>query len=412
MKKSAYFFLIPVFIFLWSCSDDVNDSFGQTAKPIELRSELKPRIEQDNAFAWDLIKSIYKESGESNIFISPLSVSMALSMTLNGAKGSTREEMETALRISGFSEDDINEYCKTLSEALLKIDPLTQISIANSIWCRRGFPVENYFVQTNKTNFNAEVKELDFMNPETVSIINKWSADNTNNKIPKIIDKVSGDVVMYLINAIYFKGMWRMKFDKSNTQLKPFYASEGQSTQVEMMKMTSDFNYTKNRDAAYLELPYGNNAFSMVVILPNEGKTTEDVIKNMNTNTWNSNLDAFRAAKVNVELPRFKMECDYRLPLNLAEMGMKIPFTLDADFTGISRGGGVFISDVIHKTFIEINEEGTEAAAVTAVEATFGSTGGPSQPTVVNFSVNKPFLFVIKEKSTNVIMFMGKMSKV
>ncbi|MDR3060825.1 MAG: serpin family protein [Dysgonamonadaceae bacterium] len=411
MKKTVCFLIIPILLFLWACSDDVNDSDNfPDAKPVDLRSELRPRIEQDNLFAWDLFKTLSGETEDPNIFISPLSVSMALSMTMNGAKGATREEMETALRISGFSEDEINEYCKTLREALLKADPLTQINIANSIWYHMGFPVENYFVQTNKIHFNAEVREVDFMDPQTTDRINRWCADNTNNKIPKIIDGVSADVVMYLINAIYFKGMWRMKFEKNNTQLKPFYTAEGQSESVKMMKMTSEFNYTSDNQAGYLELPYGNNAFSMVVILPHEDKTIDDVVANLNADAWNRNLKTLGAVKVNLELPCFKSECEYRLPTVLNKMGMVIPFTRLADFRGISRGGGLSISDVIHKTFIEVNEEGTEAAAVTVVSM-FTSSSSQQQPPVIDFFVNKPFLYVIKENSTNVILFAGKMSR-
>ncbi|MDR1370285.1 MAG: serpin family protein [Dysgonamonadaceae bacterium] len=411
MKSSVYFLIIPAFIFLWACSEDVHDPDSPDAQPIELRSELKPRIEQDNTFAWDLFKTVYENTGKPNVFISPLSVSMALSMTMNGAKGATREEMEAALRISGFSEDEINEYCKTLREALLKVDPLTQINIANSIWYHMGFPVENYFIQTNKTNFNAEIKEVDFMDPQTVNLVNNWCADNTKNKITKIVDGFSSDVVMCLINAVYFKGMWKMKFEKENTQRKPFYYDNNRTEQVEMMSLASTLNYTSDENARYLELPYGNEAFSMVVILPHEDKTTDDVVKNLDITSWNNVLNSFGGTKINLELPRFKTECEYKLPSILKQMGMKLPFTDFADFTGISRGGGLCISDVIHKTFVEVNEEGTEAAAVTAVVMMVSSAGEGSVP-FTDFFVNKPFLFVIKEKSTNVILFMGKMGEI
>lgn len=410
MKNAVYSLLIPVFLFLWSCDESDDSGSLQNAKPIELRSELKPRIDQDNSFAWDLFKTVYGETKDPNVFISPLSVSMALSMTMNGARETTRKEMEATLRISGFSEDDINEYCKTLREALLKADPLTHISIANSIWYHKGFPVENYFVQTNKTNFNAEIKEVDFMDPKTKDIINKWCADNTNNKIPEIIDGVSADVVMYLINAIYFKGMWRMKFDKSGTQLRPFYSASGQVKQVDMMRLTSQLNYSYDKYAQYLELPYGNNAFSMVVILPDEGKTVDDVVKNIDLESWTNTLKSFGGTNINLELPRFKTECEYRLPKVLKAMGMSLPFSDLADFTGISRGGGLSISDVIHKTFVEVNEEGTEAAAVTAVSMV--TSAGPGSNNTINFLVNKPFIFIIKENSTNSILFMGKMGEI
>jgi serpin B len=411
MKRIVYSLIIPVFIFLWSCSEDMHESDSPIAPPIELRSDLQPRVEQDNTFALDLFKVVYESAEVPNVFISPLSVSMALSMTMNGAKGATRDEMETALRISGFSEDEINEYCKTLRAALLSIDPQVQINIANSIWYHMGFPVENYFVQTNKTNFDAEIKEVDFMDSQTVKLINEWCANNTKNKIPKIVDRISPNTLMCLINAVYFKGMWRMKFEKKNTLPKPFYYDNDQVKQVDMMNLTSEFNYTSDKNARYVELPYGNEAFSMVVILPNEDKTINDVVNGLDVTSWNNVLNSFHSRKINLELPRFKAKCGYQLQDNLKRLGMEIPFTGLADFTGISRSGGLSISDVIHQTFVEVNEEGTEAAAVTVV-GMFTSGDGSSGSSVIDFFVNKPFLFVIKEKSTNVILFMGKMGEI
>ncbi len=372
-------------------------------EPIELRSVLLPKIEQDNTFAFDLFKQIYQTDKSNNIFISPLSVSMALSMTLNGAKGETYEEMVKALRISGFSIDEINEYCQFLKKALLSADTSTEFSIANSIWYKLGFPVEAHFLSVNREFFGAEVTEADFYNPATLDRINQWCSDNTRGKIPTIIKEIPGNVVMYLINAIYFKGIWKTQFDKKQTFDGTFYNESGIKQLVKMMNQTGEFEYAADETTRYLTLPYGNGAFSMRLLLPNEDKTVEDVINHINSESWQNSFNSQRATEVCVQLPRFKAECKYLLHQKvLPEMGMITPFSAAADFTGISRGGGLSISNVIHKTYISVDEKGTEAAAVTAVEIV-----ETAMPTSISYVVDKPFVFVIQENSTGAILFMG-----
>jgi len=407
MKKNFIYLTVVSLLF---CACDKNNNNGidplPDAKSIELRSELLPKIEQDNAFAFDLFKQVYQTDKSSNVFISPLSVSMALSMTLNGAKGQTFEEMKNALRISGFSMDEINEYCQTLKNALLKADVSTEFSIANSIWYKQGFSVENNFLNVNKEYFGAEVTEADFSNPATLKRINQWCSDNTKGKIPTILDEIPADVLMYLINAIYFKGIWKYQFDKKQTFDGTFYNENGVKRLVKMMNQTGNFEYFADETACYLTLPYGNGAFSMRLLLPNENKTVEDVINHINPQSWQNISDYSAVMEVRLQLPRFKAECKYLLNDEeiLPKMGMVIPFSDCADFTGISKKGGIQISKVIHKTYVSVDEEGTEAAAVTAVEMTYTSAG-PTTP--INYIVNRPFVFVIQENSTGAILFTG-----
>jgi serpin B len=215
---------------------------------------------------------------------------------------------------------------------------------------------------------------------------------------------------MYLINAVYFKGIWASKFDKNNTRNEDFHASDGNTNQVQMMRQTANFNYGADEYGEYLELPYGNKAFSMIVILPQEDKTTENIIEHLNSERWNSAIDNMYGGEINLSLPRFKSECEYKLHENiLPELGMRIPFTEYANFSNISDIP-LCISGVIHKTFVEVNEEGTEAAAVTSIGMDFTTSVEPSQP--IDFIVNKPFVFVIREKSSGVILFMGKIGEI
>lgn len=410
MKKSILFTLIAGFAGLTACdsSDDLAKGNLPKAEKIELR--LSEKIKTDNSFAIDLFKTTYALENETNIFVSPLSVSMALNMTLNGAVNETADEMLIALRAKGYTIEQINEYSKTLREALENVDPSTQLTIANSIWYKNDFTVKNDFIKTNQDYYNAEVTPLDFKSPEALTTINNWCAKQTKDKIKEILEEIPGDAVMYLINAVYFKGIWVSQFDKKDTNTETFYLPDGQTTQVDMMRQIADFNYHQDNNCEYLELPYGNDAFSMILMLPNEGKTMDETIEALDDESWSLITENMYGEKINICLPRFKAECKYQLAEEvLPEMGMKIPLSSDADFSGISESS-LNISEVIHKTFIEVNEEGTEAAAVTSVGMM--ESAGPGEPQIIDYIVNKPFLFAIRENSTGVILFIGKIGEI
>jgi serpin B len=393
-----------------SCNSDLDDRVISDAKPIILN--LTEKIETDNSFAFDLFKTTYQSSDEKNVFVSPLSVNMALCMTLNGAAGETSDEMKEALRAKNYSLDEINNFNKSLREALLKVDTTTSISIANSIWYRNTLTVKKDFISVNKNYYVAEVNALDFNSPNAAKQINNWVSDKTNKKIPVIIQQISPETMMYLINAIYFKGVWKSKFKKNDTQDEYFHPGDDLDMyKVNMMKQTTHFPYTEDDNCRYLKMVYGNQAFSMILMLPQDDKTVDDVIANLNSESWR-NAMRMVSYEVNLRLPRFKSECEYKMEeAILPAMGMKIPFTDLADFSGITDFP-LKISTVIHKTFIEVNEEGTEAAAVTVVGMKDASAGPPPPGTIIDYIVNKPFAFAICENSTGVILFMGKMEDI
>jgi serpin B len=292
-----------------------------------------------------------------------------------------------------------------LREDLLDIDPSTALSIVNSIWYREGFPVKQSFLDLNRTHYAAETNGLDFSKPESVTKINEWCARSTGNRIKTVVEQIPDDAIMYIINAVYFKGIWRSKFDPANTRKESFHAANGTARQVDMMHQTQIFKYSSGENFAGIELPYGNGAFSMILMLPHEGKTVDDVLKSLTNDALNGILRTANLFDVHVALPRFKLECKYALhEKTLPAMGMKIPFSsVKADFGGISDIP-LYISGVFHKTFVELNEEGTEAAAVTSTE--IGVTSVGQSP--IDFRLNRPFLFVIMERSTGAILFTGK----
>ena len=376
--------------------------------PVELKKAEK--VARDNAFTFDLLRAVRKHTDKTNVFISPLSVSMALNMTLNGAAGTTADEMRTALRESGYSTADINAYSRELREALLRADPKTTIGIANSIWYCQGATVKAPFIEANRTYYDAEVQALDFSSPSATATINGWCAQKTNNRIKEIVKRVDPTTFMYLINAVYFKGAWTTRFEKKNTRSGDFRRADGSMQTVQMMNLMDTFRCASGDVCDYLEMDYGNHAFSMVIMLPKDGKTTRDVIAMMDGKKWADAIQSLTLKEIRVLLPRFKAECEYPMHEHiLPDMGMKLPFNSElADLSGIADIGAfgrLFISSVIHKTFVQVDEEGTEAAAVTSIDIV-----GSNESSF--FIVDRPFLFVIREKSTGVILFIGEIGEI
>jgi serpin B len=402
MKKLIYF-LIPI-LFAASCTDP--EVVIKDAVPIPLKAGMEKKIQQDNQFSLDLFKKTIAANDVNNVFISPLSVSVALGMAWNGADKLTKTEMESALNMSGLTDDQINEYYKIMLEALPQVDTSTKLNIANSIWYKLGFPVYESFLQVNKNYFNAEIHGLDFNKPSAVDTINDWCARKTNDLIKKPLDRISADAVLYLINAIYFKGIWSQQFDKKKTFETNFTTEKGTTNKVDMMQLKDTFGYAEDETAQYLDLPYGNKAFSMTVILPKEGKTTSDVLNQLSTKKWSEMITDLHNQEIQIYLPKFKVENKFELKEPLQAMGMNAAFTPLANFSKISEFD-LMISRIIHSTYCEVNEEGTEAAAVTIIE--FETTAMPMNPV---FNADHPFIFIIREKSTGVILFTGKMGSI
>jgi len=338
--------------------------------------------------------------------VSPFRVSMALGMTRNVASGRTLGAMTNTLGFAGMNDTEINESYKYIIETFSGLDPKVKLQIANSIWYRNNFIVEQPFVITNQQYFDASVTSLDFSSPSAADIINAWVKEKTNQLIPKIIDGIPGDAVMYLVNAVYFKGQWKYQFEKEKTENKPFHLYNGTELQVASMIQHETHSFFPGPGFTAVELPYNQGNYVMTVLLPDAGKTVEDVITQLSQANWNTWSKQFADRDIQLQLPKFKYEYDEKAmkPI-LSDLGMGVAFDSDkADFTRINANGGLYISRVMHKTFIETNEEGTEAAAVTAVEVGVTSVG-PDQ--TYYFTINRPFVYFIQEKSTGTILFLG-----
>ena len=362
-------------------------------------------IEIDNSFGLKLFREIDAQDPDKNLFVSPLSVAMALGMTYNGADGETREAMARALELEDMTIQEVNEAYRDLIALLLDLDPRVEFALANSIWYRNTMSFEQGFLDINRDYFNAEVTGLDFADPEAASTINNWVNENTNGKIPEIVDDpIDPGLVMFLINAIYFKGDWTHQFDKGLTRDADFALPDGTTKQVETMFHESAAEVRTFSDdlVRVVDLPYGGDAFSMTVLVPRSGLDVEDVVSALDGDRWRTIVDGLNDDARIVGMPKFKLEYEIELKSVLSALGMEVAFGAGANFSKIRPENDLFISKVKHKTFVDVNEEGTEAAAVTSVEIGVTSVGpGP-------FLVDRPFVFVIRERFSGSIIFVGK----
>jgi serpin B len=388
-----------------------DDSFIKS-EPIKiaLTSNEVQMVAENNNFAIDFFTALYATSENTeNIIVSPFSLSMALAMVWNGAEGETKQAIQQAIGMSNYPESEINDYFKKLGDALLKTDPNTKLAIANSIWTHEGFPVKQSFYDVNKTWYNAEVQEIDFSSADALTLINKWCSDKTNGLIKKILEKISPGEVMYLLNALYFKGIWSSKFDASETQKQPFYRENGTSISIDMMHQNNKLGYYSDEHLSLTSLYYGNGAFSMTFVLPNQNVSFEAMLNQLKQPEYFKNClyaGIYNYAIVDLFIPKFKLEYKKELNKILKLLGMGIAFSGAADFSGISDTS-LEISKVIQKVYIDVNEEGTEAAVVTAIGMETTSPN-PEQPQQVTFRADRPFLFLIRENSTGTVLFMGK----
>jgi serine protease inhibitor len=410
MRTTTTFFcsLLMLAAFV-SCNRQDNENPQDLSNLPEKSAQV---ISSDNQFGLELFRTITALAGKKdNTMISPLSISLALAMTYNGAEGTTKTEMEKTLKLYGLTTVQINSAHKALVSALKSADPDVLLEIANAIYYRKDLHVKQDFVTVNKDFYDAEVTALDFNASSALGTINGWVAKKTRDKIPTIIDQIDPDLAMILLNAIYFNGIWKSKFDEKGTHELPFTFGDGGNKPVPMMNQESTFEYTSNNLFSAVHLPYGKGQYQMTVILPNANKTTGDVKTQLTNDNWNGWMKEFQSKEhVVVTMPRFKFSWKMTLNNILAVMGMPTAFSpLKADFSGIAGDVNLYISFVIHKTYVDVNENGTEAAAVTAVGISVTSMP-VDPPQKINFKVDRPFLFALSEKTTGTILFIGEMN--
>lgn len=356
-------------------------------------------------FAFKLLRQLAKDQPGTNIFISPYGASTVLQMACNGAGGQTKTEMQQALGTTGLAAEALNAANKDCDRSINSQGTNVVLTAANAIWYRKGTPVKPAFVACNQQYFGATVDALDFDDPRSTGIINAWASDKTHGKINGIADGlINRRTELVLANAVYFKGRWETPFDVKITRDRVFHLRAGRQKQVPMMEQSRKFTYRRGSGYQAVRLPYQGWALAMYVFLPDAGSSPEKLIGIMTGDTWQRvTKPGFERREGTVALPRFKVECGVELKEPLKSLGMRAAFG-KADFSGISDQG-LFISAVRQKAFVEVNEEGTEAAAATVGLTKLG--GHPVPPKPFEMIVDRPFLFLIEDQQTRTILFMG-----
>jgi serine protease inhibitor len=363
-------------------------------------------VESSNKFGFKLFSEVLKDDkGENNVFISPSSVAIALAMTYNGASGSTQQAMAKTLELQGMNLPEINSsYAAVLKQLSANQDAKIQLSIANSLWANQDVSFAPDFLKRTQDFYQAKASNLDFKDAAASNIINNWVKENTKGKITKIVEKIEPEQVLFLINAIYFKGNWTNEFDKSQTAQYPFYITSSRRKQHPMMSQEGDYRYYENEQFQAVNLPYGKDGkISFYIFLPKQNSNLKAFYQNLSFENWEKWMTQFNKQKGFIRLPRFKT--DYEVTLNdaLKSLGMEEAFSNKANFSGM--GKNFAISQVKHKTFVEVNEEGTEAAAATSVGIV--TTSLRDEPEPFRMIVDRPFFCAIRDNQTGNVLFMG-----
>ena len=376
-----------------------------TALPRALTVAEQSAVAAGNEFSVGLFREVNARKAGENVFVSPFSASVALGMTLNGASGETFDAMRATLGLAGRTPEEINAAYEGLTGLLLSLDPGVQLGIANAIFYADAFPFEPTFLEASRTHFDAEVRGLDFGDEaQSLATINGWARDATQGRIDRVLDEIGANDVMYLMNALYFKGTWRTQFEPRDTRPAPFTRDDGTPVTVPMMALRkADVRIGWHEGAEVLEMPYGNGAFAMTVVLPPRGTGVDAYVASLTPARWDALLATLHDGRVDVALPRFRLSYEDDWKDVLTAMGMGVAFTPAADFTRMSGAGGLFIGFVKQNTFVEVNEAGTEAAAVT----TIGMEVVSAPP---SFRADRPFVFAIRERLSGTLLFVGKLA--
>lgn len=371
-----------------------------TELPRALTSAEVTAIGASNAFGFDLLREMARETPDQSVFLSPFSASMALGMTMNGAAGGTFAAMRETLRFQGLSEEEINDSYRGLLDLLTELDRNVTVAVGNSIWHRSQLRVQESFRDRVERHFDARVQGLDFGAPGAAATINGWVRDATGGRIEEIVgDPIPAQVIAYLINATYFKAGWTEPFDPDLTRTAPFHLPDGSTSPVELMMRDDTLRSLGTDRYGAVDLPYGGGAFSMTVVVPRGQTTVHELVGEMDHAWWDALVAELRTSRVLLSLPRFELEWEGVLNDALRAMGMGVAFDGGADFSRMFEDAGPWIDEVKQKSFVRVDEEGTEAAAATSVAMAV------SMPPEVR--ADRPFLFALRERLSGTILFLG-----
>ncbi|WP_284037335.1 serpin family protein [Neobacillus sp. 114] len=410
MKKFIFPLILVVFFILmvWGMGMKQTGNLAPSINAIFGKEDYTEIVSANNQLGMKLLTEIGAGNG-GNTVISPTSLFMALSMVYNGADGATKEEMAKVLQTTGMDASELSQANASMMSMLHKHSKQIQLNIANSIWLNKDFHFQDDFATNNRDYFNAEIKEIDINDSQSVPLINDWVKKSTNGKIKEIIEApLDPDLVAVLINAIYFNGKWQYEFDKEQTKEQTFYLTEGTTKKVPLMTLNEKLAYLETEDFQAVSLPYGDGQMSMKIFLPRESSNLAAFQKMLTTENWEKWNSEFTEKKGTVLLPKFQLEYEVILNDPLKNLGMETAFDTRANFSKmVKETDPIMISEVKQKTFIDVNEAGTEAAAATSVQMVKESA---SIDNPFFIEVNRPFFMAITEEESGTILFMGLIS--
>lgn len=404
-RRSVLALAVGAALTLVGCADGTGPEAGPpvplTALPRTLTTAEQQAIRASNAFGLDLLRTVAAAAPEDNVVLSPFSASMALGMAYAGADASTAEAMRATLGWGDAPRAQVLDGYRNLRTLLTSLDPRVTVTTANALWVRNGFTLLPAYTQDMGAVFGATVRNGDF-GAATIDEINAWAARETNGRIPRVVESLSPDMVAMLLNALYFKGAWRERFDPARTALRAFRTGGGGRPVVPMMQRTGTMPYATARAAQLAELAYGNTAYVMTLVLPESGTTPQAWLDGLTADGFASVLGTLGPQQVDLALPRFRLALDRQLQAALEALGMGVAFRAgEANFTRMANAD-LFLTHVKQDVFIDVNEEGTEAAAVTQV-----GVGVVSAPQVIKLHLDRPFLFFVRERLSGTILFAG-----
>jgi serine protease inhibitor len=408
MKTTAHLpVLLLLAVLLFRCGTGKASAMSGESRSAKESGPALQIATSANAFGLSLFEKICELDREGNVFVSPVSIATALAMAMDGAKGSTREAMKKVLEMEGLRRDTIDQGFADLAARFSEADSTVTLVIANSLWYRKGLPIERDYVSRVERLFEAAVRPIDFSSPDAPGVINSWVSENTHGKIEEIVESIQTELVLFLIDAIYFKGTWTVEFDEDMTREEPFLAVGGDTVSCRMMGRKGEFPYCETDLLQAIELPYGTGEFSMVLLLPRAGTGMDSLLSGLTAEGLADLIDRLRVQEGRLDLPKFRLAYDITLNDALADLGMGEAFDpRRADFTGILSGGRLYIDKVKHGTFIEVDEKGTEAAAATSVAIALTAVG----PSGFVMRVDRPFLFFIRDTGSSAILFAGRVT--
>jgi len=400
--------MLAAFCFL-SCDKADPIRNAEPGKSYELTKAQSEMVEEGNIFAFDLLKAVSqnKEFVGKDFMVSPLSISFVLGALDNGATGQTSEEILDVLGFEGRTIEDINEYSRNILHGCTEVDNLVDVEFANAVVVKEGYDFKDGFRNALENYYDAFVRSMKF-DDEAIDAINDWCKEQTKGLIPEIIDKIPENARLFALNSIYFKGAWEYKFEKEDTKKESFTSIDGSSSKTWMMHMEGWLDYSSNDTWSTVRLPYGNGSYSMYVLLPHEGISVDAVMEGLDGKTWEIEKNRMRSCKVDLKLPRFETASDINLIDIMISLGMERAFYPDmAEFGDMFENeSGIFLGILKQKSMIIVNEEGTEAAGVT-LGGSMVTGFMPPENKPQTFHADRPFVYLIQEKSSNAIFFIG-----